>query len=163
MIIRKGEKMKKLNLVLVFALFSAFSACAVAAEPLTAPKLTNNPSWDIIATNPRPLFSFFNSSGGTGERKYTVQIDASAGFDSQDLISYENVPETGQYITGKRDISHKLVEENDALGDMTRYYWRVRAIDESGNKSPWAISRFYLDTTADDSFMGLVRIPVAKV
>jgi GMP synthase-like glutamine amidotransferase len=139
------------------------SAYAVAEVRLTAPKLTNNPSLDVIVTNPRPLLSFFNSSGGTGKRIYTIQIDRVPTFDSKYLIEYTSVPEETQYITGKRDISRKLVEEKDALDDKTRYYWRVRASDASGKKSLWVQSRFYLDTEADDSFMHMVRIPVADV
>jgi len=158
--------MTRLRSFLVFSLILLLiSPCASSDEniPLTAPKLTNNPSWDIIATNNRPLFSFFNASGGTGKRIYTVQIDTSPKFDSEALITYESVPEQTQYITGKKDISHKLLEEKDTLSDKTRYHWRVRAVDEAGNEGPWATSRFYLDTQADDSFMGLVRVPVAGV
>lgn len=131
-----------------------FSACSVPPQPLTAPKLTNNPSLDIIATNRRPLLSFFNAKGGYGARTYTIQLDTVSTFDSENIIEYKEVPEENQYI------SSKLVDEKDALKDGSRYYWRVRAVDSSGRQGPWAQSRFYIDTKADDAFMKLVRIPV---
>ena len=127
------------------------------SEELTAPSLENNPSRDIIATNTRPLLSIFNASGGTGKRTYTYQIDTVVTFDSDSLIEYSDIPETSKYIAEKR------IEEKDALVDNKRYYWRVRAVDEKGNKGPWATTRFYLDTTSDDTFMRLVRLPVREV
>ncbi len=130
---------------------------------MTSPKLTNNPSLDVIVTNSRPLLSFFNASGGEGERIYNIQIDKVPTFDSGRLIAYENVPEMNQHITDKKDLSHKLLEERHALQGKTRYYWRVRAVDGKGEKGPWAQSRFYFDPQADDAFMGLVRVPVTSV
>ncbi|MFC1576215.1 discoidin domain-containing protein [Candidatus Omnitrophota bacterium] len=159
------KKMKKRILVafLVCFLFCALSAHAESGAPLTAPKLTNNPSYDVIVTNTKPLLSFFNASGGSGTKTYEIELDRVPTFDSSYLIKYKNVPETNQHITDKKDFSHKLIEEKDALNNKTRYYWRVRAVDNMGNKGPWAKSRFFLDTKADDSFMNLVRVPVSKV
>jgi len=119
--------------------------------------LTNNPTLDIIATNNRPLLTFYNAAGGVGKRVYTIQIDKIPTFDSPALVEYRQVPETDQYITSKR------VGEKHALADKTRYFWRVRAVDGKGSKGPWAQSRFYLDTTSDDAFMKLVRVPIQKV
>ena len=149
-----------LSLFLVFSICLSIG-CIKSSEPpsipLSAPKLINNPSWDIIATNRRPLLSFNNASGGGGKRKYTIQIDEAATFDSTALIEYRDIPEENRYITSK------LVEEKDALKDKTRYYWRVRAVEATGRKGSWAQSRFYLDTESDDSFMNLVRVPVFEV
>jgi len=61
---------------------------ASSGESLTAPKLTNNPSLDVITTNKRPLLSIFNASGGTGKRTYIFQIDAAPDFASKSLIEY---------------------------------------------------------------------------
>jgi GMP synthase-like glutamine amidotransferase len=122
---------------------------------LTAPKLTNNPSWDIIATNKRPLLSFFNSKGGLGRKTYHIQIDKTPLFNSSDLIEYKNILKEDKYLTSK------LVDVD--LDDNALYYWRVRAIDSKGTISPWAISRFYLDSKSDDSFMNLTRIPICKI
>ncbi|MDD5086090.1 MAG: discoidin domain-containing protein [Candidatus Omnitrophica bacterium] len=159
---------KKPRVFAIFFLFSFFlfyplSLRAENEAALTAPKLTNNPSFDVIVTNPRPLLSFFNASGGAGKRTYTIQIDTDPAFASKNLITYESVPEENKYITGKLEISRKLVEEKDSLNGKARYYWRVRAVDEAGNEGPWAESRFFFDAEADDSFMGLVRIPVSAV
>ena len=131
--------------------------CPSAAENLTAPSLTNNPRLDVIVTNKRPLLTFYNASGGTGQRTYIIQIDKSPTFDSSSLVEYNNVPETNEVITSKR------IDKQDALQDKTKYYWRVRAVDEAGDQGPWAKSRFTLDTTSDDAFMNLVRIPIKKV
>jgi len=124
---------------------------------LTAPGLTNNPTWDIIATNRQPLLSFFNAKGGIGQRTYIIQLDTAETFNSNNFIQYTKVPEASKYI------SAKLVDKNNLLLDNTRYYWRVRAVDSAGNLGPWGRSRFYVNTKSDDEFMGLVRIPVKGV
>lgn len=126
-----------------------------AEEPTPGPyppDLTSNPRKDVIVTNPRPLLSFFNSAGGTGERTYTIQIDKVSTFDSSCLIEYTDIEEETFYVTSK------LIEEGDELDDNTWYYWRTRAIDNSGQKSSWAMSRFFLDTSSDDAFPELLRI-----
>ena len=126
-------------------------------DPLSAPKLTNNPSQDVIVTTTRPLLSFFCATGGTGPRKYIIQLDKAKTFDGESRIEYRDVPEENRFITSK------AVEKPDALDDKVRYYWRVRAVDASGTLGPWATSRFFVDTESDDSFMNLVRIPVNTV
>ena len=149
-----------MRLAIVLFVFFAFCASdgrSEESEPLTAPQLTNNPTLDVIATNKRPLLSFFNSSGGNGKRNYTIQIDKVPSFDSSALIEYKGVPEGDKYVTTK------LVDEKDALTDNTRYYWRVRAQDSDGKVGPWAKSRFFLDTKSDDSFMNLTRIAVSGI
>ena len=153
----------KVKFFAVFFLITFICLISTAEETLTAPKLTNNPTWDVIVTNTQPLFSFFNSTGGEGKRTYTIQIDTTPNFDSPDLIEYKTVPEKNQYITDKRDITDNLLKDENNLIDKTRYYWRVKATDATGATSKWATSRFYLDTAADDSFMDLVRIPVEKI
>ncbi len=40
---------------------------AAAQGELTAPKLTNNPSFDVIVTRTTPYLSIFNASGGAGQ------------------------------------------------------------------------------------------------
>ena len=148
-----------LMLCTIISLIAGCLSCS-RSEPAaipSAPRLTNNPNWDIIATNERPLLTFFNASGGVGDRTYTIQIDEVDTFDSSALVQYKDVPEEHEYITSKR------VEEEDALQDETRYLWRVRAVDSKGHEGPWALSRFFLDTESDDSFMNLIRIPVQQV
>lgn len=136
-------------------------ACAVGVAhglcPLSAPKLTNNPSQDVIVTSRQPLLSFFCATGGTGPRTYIIQLDKVKTFDSESRIEYRDVTEESRFITSK------AVEKPDALDDKVRYYWRVRAVDASGTLGPWAMSRFFVDTESDDSFMNLVRIPVKTV
>ncbi len=125
--------------------------------PLSAPRLTNNPSLDVIVTTGQPLLSFFSAPGGTAPRKYIIQIDKVPTFSSKALIEYRDVPEESNLVTSFS------VKKKDALDDKTRYYWRVRAVDSSGEPGPWGASRFFVDTESDDSFMNLVRIPVKSV
>ena len=76
---------------LVIWCIGAISLSPAAAGPLTAPKLTNNPTLDIIATNHRPLLTFYNAAGGEGKRVYTIQLDKRPTFDSSALVEYESV------------------------------------------------------------------------
>ena len=122
---------------------------------MTEPGLTNNPGFDVIVTNKRPLLSFFNAAGGEGKRTYKIQIDKVPTFDSPYLIEYENIPEENQYVTGK------LVETD--LDDNILYYWRAKAVDEKLNEGEWEDSRFFLDTSSDDAFMNLTRIPIESI
>jgi len=161
---RKVMMKKRMTVIfLSFFLMSALNARADGGVELTPPKLTNNPSLDVIVTNTQPLLSFFNSSGGEGERVYTIQLDTLSTFDSENFIEYTNVPEELWVSPEKHDVTQKLVELEAPLQDKTQYHWRVRAIDGAGKKSSWAKSRFYLDTEADDSFMQMTRIPVKRL
>ncbi|MBC8321767.1 MAG: discoidin domain-containing protein [Bacteroidetes bacterium] len=124
---------------------------------IDAPKLTNNPSFDVICTNNQPLLSFYNSKGGIGQLSYTIHISSDKDF--TDIIAeYDNVVAKNKFITTK------LIEENDSLPiDKQYYYWRVKAIDTQSNESNWATSRFFLDTKSNDSFMNLVRVKTETV
>jgi len=154
--------LRKQAKLILSALAGFFSLCLLvscirAPGSLGAPSLTNNPSWDIIATNREPLLSFFNAKGGIGKRTYIIQLDTEETFNSNNLVQYTKVAEANKYI------SAKLVDKSDALKDNTRYYWRVRAQDSAGNLGPWGRSRFYVNTRFDDEFMRLVRISVKSV
>ncbi len=126
------------------------------SEGVSAPS-TNIPFLDMTVTNRRPLLSINNASGGDGNLTYTYQIDRVPAFDSEALIEYEGIQQKDKYITEKQ------VEPDDALEDNTRYYFRARAVDSKGNKGPWAITRFSLDTSHAETFMHLTRIPVVRV
>jgi len=148
----------KRTLSFIFILLFCISVDQTAADtPLTAPRLTNNPSQGVVVTNKRPLFSIFNASGGIGKRAYELQIDTVLNFDSDAMIEYRNIPQENKYISSKR------LKAKNSLKDKTKYYWRVRAVDSQGRKGPWALSWFYLDTKADDAFMNMVRVPVSMV
>ncbi len=141
----------------VIVAFILFSGLSQAAGPLSAPSLTNNPSLDVIVTTTRPLLSFFSASGGTAPRTYTIQLCKASTFSGESLIEYRDVPEESAQVTSFP------VQRKHALDDKARYYWRVRAVDSAGKQGPWRMSRFFVDTESDDSFMGLVRIPVKSV
>ncbi|MCL5407107.1 MAG: discoidin domain-containing protein [Patescibacteria group bacterium] len=124
---------------------------------LVPPKLTNNPSFDVILTETTPLLSFFNAKGGTKIRRYEVQLDKSKNFDTSDLMVFENLPENGEFVTDLK------IKEDQALTDKSQYYWRVRTISPFGIKSKWEVSRFFVDTTSDDQFMNLTRAKIEKI
>lgn len=119
--------------------------------------MENNPSFDVVVTEHRPLLSVFNSKGGVGKRSYTMQLDTVDSFDSKDFIQYTNIPEETAYVTGYR------VQCGNELKDGRHYYWRVRSTDEAGNNSGWGQTRFYVDTESDKHFMKMVRVPVKEV
>jgi GMP synthase-like glutamine amidotransferase len=124
---------------------------------IVPPKLTNNPSWDVVVTETTPLLSFFNAKGGERKKIYQIQIDKSKKFDSPDMIEYDNILENGEFVSDiKIDSSHELE-------DSCQYYWRARAKTPSGHKSDWSVSRFYVDTKSDDNFMNLVRANIKSV
>jgi len=110
-----------------------------------------------VATNPRPVLSFFNATGGQEPLTYTMELCPQADFSGPGLITYGGVPQGQGRVTAKR------VETGHQLKDQTRYYWRVAAVDAQGRKGPWASTRFYVDTASDDSFMGLTRIYPQRV
>lgn len=123
---------------------------------ISPPKLTNNPSFDVIVTENTPLLSFFNAQSGPKSRHYEIQLDINREFNSKNLIVYEKVLEADGKVTSKK------IEQKDALLDKTRYYWRARTVTAVG-KSEWAPSRFYVDIESDDEFTGLLRADIKNV
>lgn len=123
------------------------------------PSLTNNPSYDVICTNDRPLLTFYNAKGGVEPIVYSIQIASDKHF-SDIIVDYNSLKAKTKFITTK------LLEEKDRLpNDQQYYYWRVNATDSQGNESGWVSSRFYLDTDSDDHFMNLIReeVDIVKV
>ncbi|MFK5854777.1 MAG: discoidin domain-containing protein [Bacteroidota bacterium] len=124
---------------------------------ISPPKLNNNPSFDVICTTSQPLFTFYNAKGGVCNLTYTLQIATTSKFENI-YAEYSNIAAKSSYITSK------LIENDDKLPiDKQYYYWRVKAVDAKGNESIWSTSRFFLDTTSDDSFMNLIRAEVTSV
>lgn len=146
--------MKKIYFLFIFLiLFSCFKENK--KEEITPPKLTNNPSLDVICTNQKPLLSFFRSHGGFGKRTYIIQLDTNPNFNSENFIEYKNIEELNEFLVEKR-IDRPLV-------DKTRYYWKAKAIDKKGYESEWATSRFYINTDYNKHFMNLIRVPIKNV
>jgi GMP synthase-like glutamine amidotransferase len=117
------------------------------------PRLTNNPSWDVVVTEIDPRLSFFNAVGDSPQRKYELQLDTNKNFNSGNLRVYQDIPETDFHVTDQK------IPATEPLADKKVYYWRVRTVTEKGH-SDWAVSRFHVDTRADKKFMNLVRVPV---
>jgi anthranilate/para-aminobenzoate synthase component II len=132
-------------------------------KTLAAPSLTNQPRLDTIVTNECPLLTIFNSVGGVTPRTYIFQIDKVPTFDSKTLIEYRVPESTNSLATSKR------IERGDELTDNTIYYWRVKAIDATGQCSSWGTevggitSRFKVDLKYNKRFMNLVRIPIKNI
>ncbi len=125
-------------------------------RPLSTPKLTNNPSWDITATSRRPLLSIFNATGGITPRIYEYQLSRESNFTKDQTLVFPGINETNQYITEMQ------IPKGKELPDG-RWYWRARAIDAAGTKGPWAKTRFSVDATNSKTFMNLVRVKPKKV
>jgi GMP synthase-like glutamine amidotransferase len=140
----------KILLALILVLASPM-LCAAQDGP-GPPRLTNNPSLDVVVTNRRPVLSFFNAQGGKAPLAYEMQLCPTPDFRGLDLITYEGVAQNRGRVTAKR------VAKGDELKDGARYWWRVRAVDAAGRKGPWGRTRFFVDTASDDHFMGLSRV-----
>ncbi|MBN2479094.1 MAG: discoidin domain-containing protein [Parachlamydiales bacterium] len=150
--------MKKARYLIIYVMVSlaAFSCSRTNIKAdITKPRLTNNPSWDVICTNERPLLSFFISKGGIGKRTYIMELDTSDKFNSPNLIKYENIEEENEFLASKR------VEK--PLLDKSRYFWRVKAKDSLGNESKWSVTRFYVDTTYNKKYQNLQRVQVKSI
>ncbi len=155
-------RLTSIKTALLFLTMCVLSSCNYLPQNnvilhITPPKLNNNPSYDVICTNSQPLLTFYNASGGVGNIMYSIQIATDSNFDDI-IIEYTNVYQRSEYITSKL-----IDKDNKLTSDKQYYYWRVKAIDSKQNESDWAASRFYLDTTSDDSFMNLIRIDVKSV
>ncbi len=129
---------------------------AAGQDALSKPKLTNNPSWDVVATSRRPLLSIFNAEGGVSPRTYDYQLSQDPTFPNQKSLTFSDIKETDRYITEMQIPADKALASG-------RWYWRVRATDAKGNKGPWAQTRFFVDATNSKTFMKLVRVRPKKV
>ncbi|MCL5794932.1 MAG: discoidin domain-containing protein [Patescibacteria group bacterium] len=121
------------------------------------PRLTNNPSWDVIITQTTPLLSFFNADDQNKIKNYEIQIDKSNTFNSKSLITFDDVVYGNKFITGKK------IDKKNELSDKTQYWWRARAISPKGQKSEWAVSRFFVDIESDKNFLNLSRAKIHKI
>ena len=143
----------------LFVLLWFVPIAARAQSAPSAPSLEDSPRLDEIATDLRPLLVWDNSDGGTCPRTYILQLDTSPSFATANLVRMSGIPE-GIYVTAAR--------LEAPLRDNTRWYWRVKAVDASGNESPWSTelggvtARFFLDTSAEQTFEYL-RLPIRKV
>lgn len=146
--------MKQFRILPVLLLALLLATYAWAKCPLTAPQQNTNPCYDVIVTRTQPLLSFKNAAGGEGARSYELELDTAKGFDSGELRRL-SLPENPEGVS--------VLEIKKPLQDKTLWWWRVRAVDETGAKGPWAVSRFHVDTVSDDSFMNLVRVQPASV
>jgi len=120
-----------------------------------APSLDNNPQFDMILTNPRPILSANNPAGMEGKYTLTFQISADPQFPEGQTIDYSGI-EPDQHL------SMKQIEKDDALDDGT-YYWRARTVDSEGSPSEWTKIRFHVDVKRSRSYSGYRRAPVKEV
>ncbi|EFL51208.1 glutamine amidotransferase class-I [Solidesulfovibrio fructosivorans JJ]] len=141
-------------LVLTVWIVGLSCAVALAQCPISAPRLTTNPNFDVVVTRVAPVLSFKNATGGQGKRVYEIQLARDKAF-AVGRLDY-TLPENPE------GVSALAISEQKPLADGTRWYWRVRATDEKGAHGPWAVSRFSVDTASDKAFMDLTRaVPVS--
>jgi len=155
------------KVVASFALLAAFAAAGASLtscskvrmekpmNTMPAPSLDNNPQFDMVLTNPRPILSANNPAGMQGKYTLTYHISADPAFSEDQTISYPGI-EPDQHMSAKQ------VEKDDALDDGT-YYWRVRAVDADGNFGPWVRTRFHVDLKSSKSNSGYRRALVKEV
>ncbi len=124
------------------------------AASLPAPRLNNNPQWDMVLTNPRPVLTF-SLAGADPSWIYELQIAKDAKF-RQTVATYSDIRPFNQYYAQMR------IPARDALSDG-RYYWRVRTLTPKGMSSDWVVSRFTLDVAGSRTFSGYRRTPVKQV
>lgn len=125
-----------------------------AACLITTPQLNTNPNFDVVLTRTTPVLSFKNAAGGQGKRAYEIQAARDKDF-TIDLAAF-SLQENPEGVTALS------IPTDKALADKTRWYWRVRAVDETGAQGPWATSRFFVDVASDKAFMGLTRaVPIS--
>ncbi len=141
--------MKKIIISILFLL--CFLSAAIASDGPGAPTLNTNPCLDVIVTRTTPLLSFKNAEGGSLSKTYEIELDLSESFTSPNLRKY-NIPEN------EGQVSSLQIEKGSALIDGKRWSWRVRAVDASGTKGQWAVSKFYIDSKSDDNYSGLQRV-----
>lgn len=110
---------------------------------LSAPTLGATLRLDEIITDIKPIFTWVNSTGGCPLRKYILQVDTSPSFDTQNLIEQREIPEGIRVTTVRID---------KPLQDNTLWFWRVKAVDSTGEESPWSFelggitARIFVDT-----------------
>lgn len=143
--------------ILVLLAILTWAVPVWAGCPLGAVDLTTNPCWDVVVTRTTPTLSFRNAQGGEGTRKYQIELDMSDTFSTKTLRRH-----TVLEVAGSK-VSALPVPPSRPLADKTRWWWRVRAVDSSGQKGPWTVGRFHVDTRSDDAFVPLKRVRPVSV
>ncbi len=126
---------------------------ALSISELPSPRQNNNPQWDMVLTNPRPVMTF-SVSGHDPKWQYELQIASDEKFRNV-VAHYKNVRQLNPYFAQVR------VKPENKLKDG-RYYWRVRTLNKKA-ASPWAVSRFVMDYQGSRTFSGFLRVPVKTV
>ena len=130
-----------------------------AASGPSVPIPESSPRLDEVCTCLRPVLTWTNSVGGISPLEYTVQLDTTPRFESEDLVEMNSIP--GEVYTTS-------VKLEKPLRDNTRWFWRVKAVDSSGSESAWSTecggitARFFVCTAMGEK-LEHVRVPVREV
>lgn len=125
---------------------TVFSFSLDATPPLAPTLLTPGPAAVNVSLVPNFTWTELNLHG-LGRAKsptldlldhYDIQLATDPGFSS---IVFNVTTTTPAYT------------HSESLAYLTRYYWRVRGVDDHGNIGPWAT----------DSFTTIIRVPTAPV
>ena len=145
--------------VVAIILTTGLAACSkpyVARTDIDPPTLNNNPQFDMVMTNRRPILSASNPKEMGEHQTLTFEISADPKFAPEATITYANIHPLNKYTSSKQ------IEKGHELSDGT-YYWRARTMDRNGDSSKWVQTRFYLDVEHSRTFSGYLRAPVEKI
>ena len=151
---RKRMKLQFLGCSVALAMF--ICAGLNNAFALAPPVFDNNPQFDMILTNSRPILSVGITDSMPDNCSLEFEISRDRNFPPGNTVVYKNIRPQNKYI------AEKQVSTEHALKDGT-YYWRVRTVGSDGKTSFWVQTRFHIDVKNSRTFSGFMRAPVKKV
>ena len=151
---RKRMKLQFLGCSVALAMF--ICAGLNNAFALAPPVFDNNPQFDMILTNSRPILSVGITDSMSDNCSLEFEISRDRNFPPGNTVVYKNIRPQNKYI------AEKQVSTEHALKDGT-YYWRVRTVGSDGKTSSWVQTRFHIDVKNSRTFSGFMRAPVKKV
>jgi len=147
--------MKTINVKSLFVIIIIVAGYCMA-DSIAPPKLNNNPQFDMILTNVKPIFSI-NNPADIPVSSFTIdsEISSDKAFPKNKTISYAGIKPSANGIT-----EFQIKDGNELTDGM--YYWRVRTVTKDG-KSEWAVIRFHVDVKNSRTFSGFLRAPVKDI
>ncbi|MDA3800257.1 MAG: discoidin domain-containing protein [Kiritimatiellae bacterium] len=127
-----------------------------AQAKVLPPSLNNNPQFDMVLTNRKPILSANNPTYDPATFTLEFELSTNPTFPADKTISYSDIK------CESRGISELQVKDGDELDDGT-YYWRARTVMQDGTKSEWVQTRFYVDVKNSRTFSGFLRASVKDI
>ena len=157
--------MNRLSLVLCFTanIFLVGCSCSINSQigfdehgRISPPSLNNNPQFDMILTNNRPILSANNPVHFPEIFSMDFELSKDSSFPQNQTIYYLGIK------SKTRGITEFQVKEGDELSDG-KYYWRARTVDGDGNTSAWVQTRFDIDVKNSRTFSGYLRAKIKDI